>query len=36
MEKGAEFRTLQGGETHRLQELAYHLDAQDKVARFYP
>jgi hypothetical protein len=36
MEKGAEFRVLQGGETHRLRELAYHLDAQDKVVRFYP
>jgi len=36
MEKGAEFRMLQGGETHRLRELAYHLDAQDKVVRFYP
>jgi hypothetical protein len=36
MEKGAEFRLLQGAETHRLRELAYHLDAQDQVVRFYP
>jgi hypothetical protein len=36
MEKGAKFRMLQGVETHRLRELAYHLDAQDKVVRFYP
>lgn len=36
MEKGGEFRMLQGSETHRLRELAYHLDAQDKVFRFYP
>jgi hypothetical protein len=31
LEKGAEFRPLQGEEIHRLRELAYHLDAQDRV-----
>ncbi len=36
MEKGAEFRMPMGEETHRLRELAYHLDRQDKVVRFCP
>lgn len=36
MEKGAEFRPVQGGEIHRLRELAYHLDGQDRIVRFYP
>jgi len=36
LEKGAEFRMLQGDEIHRLREAAYHLDAHDGVVRFYP
>jgi hypothetical protein len=36
LEKGAEFRMLGGGEIHRLQEVAYHLDGRDGVVRFYP
>jgi hypothetical protein len=31
MEKGAEFRMLLGEEIRRLNELAYHLDGQDRV-----
>ena len=34
-EKGAEFRMPMYQEIHRLRELAYHLDAQDRVVRFY-
>jgi hypothetical protein len=36
LEKGAEFRMLLGDEIRRLRELAYHLDGQDRVVRFYP
>ncbi len=31
LEKGAEFRIPMGEEIHRLRELAYHLDGQDRV-----
>ena len=31
LEKGAEFRIPIGEEIHRLRELAYHLDGQDRV-----
>lgn len=34
LEKGAEFRMLLYEEIHRLRELAYHLDGQDRVVRF--